>query len=133
MEIQVHKEKNLNNSIDLITLEENEIINWQMKNIICKIKLLTNEKGTGFLYKIPFPDKNNLLTVLITANHLINEEYLNRSKPIYISFNNHKIEKIIYLEDRIIYTNKDYDATIIEIKKTDEINQFFEFDENIKI
>ena len=52
----------------------NEILN-QMKNNICKIKL-GEEQGTGFFCKIPFPDKEKELKVLITNNHVINEDIL---------------------------------------------------------
>ena len=35
----------------------------QMEKNICKIKIEDNQ-GTGFFCKIPFPDLNNMLTVL---------------------------------------------------------------------
>ena len=37
-------------------------------------------KGTGFFCKIPFPNNNHLLPVLITNNHVMNELYLNFAK-----------------------------------------------------
>ncbi len=46
-----------------------------MEMSICKIKI-GKEQGTGFFCKIPFPDKNNLLKVLITNNHVIGEDIL---------------------------------------------------------
>ena len=36
----------------------------QMKNCICRIKF--REEGSGFFCLIPFPDKSNLLPVLMT-------------------------------------------------------------------
>ena len=70
-----------------ITSESTEIILSQMKKCICKIYMNNGNKGTGFFCKIPFPDKNKLLKVLITNNHVINETSLNK-KEIKILFNN---------------------------------------------
>ena len=47
----------------------------QMAKSICKIKI-GQEQGTGFFCKIPFPNKNNMLPVLITNNHVINGKLL---------------------------------------------------------
>ena len=52
-----------------ISLEGTEIIIEQMKKKVCKINI-GNKKGIGFFCKIPFPDINNLLPVLIT-NYII--------------------------------------------------------------
>ena len=46
-----------------------------MEKYICKIKAKNNQ-GTGFFTKIPFPTKDNMLTALMTNNHVINEEVL---------------------------------------------------------
>ena len=51
-----------------------EIINQMEKNI-SKIKIREN-KGTGLFCKIHITDKNNMLKVLITNNHVINEDIL---------------------------------------------------------
>ena len=37
------------------------------------------------------------------------------------------------MNKRKIYSNKEYDATIIEVNKDDEINNFLELDENLFI
>ena len=103
-------------------------INEQMNKIVCVIDL-GNMKGTGFFCKIPFPDNKNLLSVLITCNHIINEDYLTRNKSIFISFNNQNERREINLENRIQFTNKEYDITIIEIKQKDNINDFLEVEE----
>ena len=58
-----------------------------MKNYICKIFLPNGTKATGFFCKISFPDKNRLLTVLMTNNHVINEDY---QKNIHLLINNEK-------------------------------------------
>ena len=47
----------------------------QMRKDICKIKI-GEEQWTGFFCKIPFPNKDNMLPVLITNNHVINADVL---------------------------------------------------------
>ena len=71
---------------------------------------------------------------MITNNHVIGDDYINNNKTIKISLNNGK--KIIDIKldsSRKKYTNKEYDVTIIEIKKDDNIkdNSFLQIDENI--
>ena len=51
-----------------------------MENSICKIILEDGEKGNGFFCKIPF--NSNLLPVLITNNHVLNENYIENDKII---------------------------------------------------
>ena len=111
----------------IIELKNTEILLNQMKNYICKIFLPNGKKATGFFCKIPFPDKNRLLTVLITNNHVINEDY---QKKIYLLINNEK--KSLSLKKRLKYSNKTYDVTIIQIKeKEDEIENYLELDDII--
>ena len=51
---------------------------------------------------------------------------------IIISINNDKNKyREIKLDNRMKYTNKDYDITIIEIKEEDKINNYLELDEII--
>ena len=90
----MEKEKYLKNYPVPISLESTEKIITQMRNNICKIYINGNN-GTGFFCKIPFPDKNNLLTVFITNNHIINQDYLDKEENITISINNDKIIKTI--------------------------------------
>ena len=101
----------------------------QMKKCICKIKI-DKIQGTGFFCKIPFPTRENMLPVFITNNHIINEKFIEKKGnkiPIYIQ-EEPKIKKID-LNDRILYSNKNYDTTIIEIKDYDNINNFLELDD----
>ena len=112
-------------------IEGIKIILSQMENCICKI-IQKDRKGTGFFCKIPFPDKNNLLNVLLINNHILNENDINDNNTIkLIAYNkakNRKIEiEIIMDESRKIYTYKNdkegIDMTIIEIKPNkDKIN-----------
>ena len=120
------KEKKLNNYPEIVSLESTEKIINQMKKNIFKICLNDGSKGTGFFCKIPFINEN-VLNALITNNHVINLEM----EKITISINNDKEIKVIELNNRIKYTNKEYDITIIEIKEKDNINNYLELDENI--
>ena len=103
--------KKLDNSPNSVSLKGIEILLDQMKNMVCKIYVHEEFKGTGFFCKIPY--NVGLLSVLMTSNHIINESFLNTEKKLTISMNNRY--KKIELEKRIVYTNKDYDVTIIEI------------------
>ena len=105
----------------------------QLIDKICKIKIGT-EQGIGCFCKVPFPDKNNMLPILITNNIIIDDEILNNNnESIIIKINGEKNEKEFRLtNDRIKYTNKDYDTTIIEIKENeDEIKNYLELDDII--
>ena len=112
-------------------------IKEQMEKNIGKILIVTaqkSEQGTVFFCKIPFPDKNNMLPVLITNNHLIDEKILsNDNKKITISIKEKKDDIILSLKNRITYTNESYDITIIEIKKEEEdiIDNYLELDDLI--
>ena len=70
---------------------------------------------------------------MITNNHIIDSNYINNNKFILITLNNDKVDKTIKLNDKkIIYTNKEYDVTIIEIKpKEYDINSFMELEEKM--
>ena len=115
---------------NIISYECSKKIIEQMEKNICKIKI-GNEQGTGFFCKIPFPDMNNMLSVLITNNHVINEKILNiKDYNIEIDIKIENNIKKLNLNNRIKYTNKEYDITIIEIKKN-EINNYLELDDNI--
>jgi len=118
-----------------VDIEGTKLILFQMENCICKIINHNGIKGTGFFCKIPFPDKNNLLTVLITNNHILNEKDIENNKIIkLIIYNkNQKIEKRIKIDDsRKKYTKINDDITIIEIKSNkDDINYFLEIEDEI--
>ena len=115
-----------------ISLKQTEKIIDQLKNNICNIYLGSKGRGTGFFMKIKFPDHEHehehLLPVLVTCNHLIDKSFLSEKDKIDIEING-KL-KSIELKDRIKYTNKEKDITIIEInEKKDEIKNFLQLDE----
>ena len=120
-----------------ITYEKTKVILKQMETCICKIKIndINDIYGTGTFCKILYPNKNNFLPVLITNNHIINEEILkNENEKITIYFEPENKNMEFNMKDRIKYTSQKYDITIIEIKPNkDGINNFLELDENILI
>ena len=123
------KEKLLNKYPLPVTTDETEIILKQMKHSICKIQN-KNGNGTGFFCKI-FNKK-----LLLTNNHVINEEILKNNNIIKVKLNDNKIRKDIKIKD--YYTSKIYDTTIIEINDIDENINYLEiddeiFDENVNI
>ena len=131
--MEIIKEKELKNKPCAIPYECTEIILDQMKKNICKIKMKDGSQGTGFFCKIPFPNIDNLLPVLITNNHVINPELLlKENEKVSLAIKNDKKVKTINLNNRITYTNPDYDITILELKEEkDEIKNYLELDELI--
>jgi hypothetical protein len=93
--------------------EQTKVILSQLDNCICKVCEEENKKGTGFFCLLPNPDICHLLPVLITNNHVLNEDDLKKEK-IKILLN----ENIIYLKlnNRKKFTDKKIDVTVIEIK-----------------
>ena len=115
----------------MVSYECTKKITEQMEKYICKIKV-GQDQATGFFCKIPFPDKENMLPVFMTNNHVINENILNnKDEKISIDIYEELNTKYLNLNDRIKYTNEEYDTTIIEIKETDDIKNFLELDEKI--
>ena len=122
-----------------VDLEGTKLILSQMENCICKIVKDNGQKGTGFFCNIPFPDKNNLLNVLITNNHILNENDIKNDKIIKLIMYNkgQNIAKEIEIDDSrkkltIFKKEEGIDVTIIEIKPNkDNINNFLDIDDKI--
>ena len=98
------------------------------KNGICEIKLLKGF-GSGFFCKIPYTEDNNhLIPVLITCNHVLSKDLINKNNI------NIKIDgqtKTISLNQRKIWADEIIDFTCIEIKENeDSIDTFFYLDDN---
>ena len=112
-----------------VSLEGTKQILFQMEKCICKIYLKDGGIGTGFFCKIPFNHK--LIPVLITNNHILNENDIKDNSIIRITINNERKE--IKIDNyRRKYTNSDSDIniTIIEIRPDkDGIYNFLEIDE----
>ena len=120
----------LNGYSSYITIEKmTQIMNY-MKKTICIIEHI-NGNGTGFFCKIK--DKNeNTIYVLITNNHIIDEDIILRDKVIKVYLNDKTSRKIEISENKKLYTSKKYDTTIIQINPEKEnINDFLELDDII--
>ena len=126
------EEENLEDYPDIITSEKTEIILSQMKKNICKIYMDDGSKGTGFFCKIPVLNKDHFITVLVTNNHLIDENHMKKESIIIFTINNDKIQHKLSIGERKVYTSKKYDTTIIEIyEDKDNIHDFLEIDFDI--
>ena len=127
---QIDEEKLLNKYTLPVTIDETELILKQMRNSICKIE---NEKGKGTGFFCEISNKK----LLITNNHIINEEIIKDKNKIKVKLNDNTIKKDIEIKD--YYTSIEYDTTIIEINDNDENINYLEIDddmlddENIKI
>jgi len=110
-------------------MNRKKIIN-QMEKTICRLKI-EDEQGTGFFCRIPFPNKKNMLPVLITNNHIINDKILYKNNEIITLYMQEIGKKNIDLNNRLKYTNKEYDITIIELLEKDKINNYLKLDEDI--
>ena len=112
-----------------ISIEGTKKILSQMENNICKIYKNDGGKGTGFFCNINY--NNKIIPIMMTNNHVIDEKYLKENTKIKITLNDDKIIKIINLDDnRLIYSNEEYDTTIIEIyPEKDNIKNFMEIDD----
>ena len=113
-----------------ITLENYEKIQNQARKCLCFCVFYSQNycyAANGLLCKLPFPDKNNLLPVLIIdSNSVIS------SPTIKIKMKDDNREKVIYLKDRITWSNFDYNISIIEIKENiDKINNFIFVDDKL--
>ena len=64
---------------NIIPYECTKKVIQQMEKNICKIKT-DKDQGTGFFCKIPFPDMNNMLPVIITNYHVIDEKILEKGQ-----------------------------------------------------
>ena len=127
------KESLFTNNPNMITFECYEKIGAQMENCICQIDR-GDAMGTACFCKIPFPDLEHTLPVLITNNHVIDEELLfKKNGKIRISIKKENNFKEIYLDGRkkMTFSENNLDITIIEIKEEDNIKNFLELDDKI--
>ena len=107
----------------------------KFKKCVCKLKIatdnITTSFGTGFFCYIP--SKN--FRVLITNNHLINDDFLKKENELKLYFqgdDKEEEEKIINLKSRRMkFTDVKLDFTAIEIIDEDLIDNSFEVDEEL--
>ena len=107
------------------------------KKCLCRIKISESryqKYGSGFFCSIPLTNTIYKIPVLITANHVLNEENIKNSKQILIEYGDNG-ERFILTFDKEskIYTHKEFDITIIKIEKKNELFNkciFMEIDED---
>ena len=127
-----YEEKILKGQMKPVSRDAYKIIDNQMDKFICKIYGINEKVGTGFFCKIPFPDEFKLIPVLITNNHILNENEILNDRIIKISLDDDKIKKDIKkYPERKSYTSSKYDTTIIEIfPDKDDIRNFLDLENN---
>ena len=95
----------------------------------CICKISAKSIGTGFFCKMTY--ENELVPVLITNYHVIDDNYVgsNNSLKVYI---NEDYKFININKNRIIYSssNNEYDIMIIRLQDG-EIDHYLKIDENI--
>ena len=101
---------------------------------ICKIESKDGNHGTGFFCTLKYLESWETYNVLITNEHILTERDLSPGNIVKFSINNGKNNFEIKIDDkRIVYTSREYDTSIIEIKPEDGIakDAFFEIDDKI--
>ena len=126
MRKDIEDERSINDYSFEISIRKTEIILKQLKKCVCKI-YNQKENGSGFFCKIPYKDNNEYkeIKALITCHHVLGKgkDDLIKGKKITLSFYDERNAYSIILDDkRIVWTNIEYDITIIEIKPKDQIN-----------
>ena len=106
-----------------------EIINKQLEVSLCRIKNKNNKEGIGFFCNIPFPTSQTMLPVLITNNHILEENEISIGKNINITLNSKKKIILNINGSRRIYNKKG--IIMIEILEKDklDIKHFLMFDD----
>ena len=117
----IHNEINNNNDDSII---KKYVIKFEMEAKIKEKDEYTS--GIGILCNIP----SKKIKALITFNHMINIDFLNKTKKMELYINDKEIE-IDMKKNRYKYTNKDLNITIIEILAIDKINIFVDIDKYI--
>ena len=119
------------NYIDPLDIEGTNEILKQMQTSICKICAEKTIFATGFFCNIIH--EKIKIPVLMTNNHVINEEYIKKNKKIILMINNGKFNRKIEIDkDRLYYSSLKYDTTIIELfPEKDNIKYFLDLEDNI--
>ena len=99
-----NKEIIIKDSLKPISLPKQKEITRQTEKCVCKIHISGNN-GRGFFSKIPYQD--NLITVIITNNHVLKANDILENKIITFSINNN-IKDIKIDKERKTYTSEKY-------------------------
>ena len=111
---------------------------WLAKKSICKI-VLNNPKfgeirGSAFCCLIPLINKKNKIPALIANNHLLSEENLTIGNKIILEYDSNNGYAFTIDENTKLYSSREYDITIIEMKNYNDISNqliFMDIDEDI--
>ena len=95
---EANNEKKLEDYPSPVTVEGAKIILKQLEKCSCKIEN-QNCKGTGFFCHIPY--ENRKLNVMITNNHIINDNILKNNGTINVTLNDDKEFKYINIKDKL--------------------------------
>ena len=102
------------------------IIDKQQQKSICKIRINYDDIGYGFLALSPLTNKK-ILVAKIDSSY-----FLSKENDIKLIINNKDPILLMSNEQRIIYSNGNFNITILELKESDGINEenflFFDFD-----
>jgi len=132
-EENIHKEISLkNHGIPIQKTEINKLFQ-KGTDSMCKIHILKNGKsgtGTGFFCSLKHSNLN-LNIVLLTNNHVLDEDYLKEGNVIEYEYGNEIINQIKITKERRVFTNKDLDYSCIEIFENDKILNYFEINDDI--
>ena len=123
----IKKEKYIENATSSVFINGIETILTQMKKCICKIYGKNEMCSTGFFCKIPFPDAQHLMPVLVTTDFAIDAEKLTTK----ISLNDENEFRELKLDKRKLLMNRKLNCAIIELLPDDKINDFLELDESV--
>ena len=133
--LQIKGNEILRNKKSIISFGSGESILDVMNKRLCKIYKANGKFGSGFFCRIPrIPsfEKFNLLTVLVTSNSVLDENSIKNGQEIKFSLKNGSIKKTIIIDsERKIYTNKDLDVSIVEIKSNDGISSYLDINEKL--
>ena len=117
-----------------ISFKKLEDLKQKSENSTCIIKYIANI-GTGFFFKYNIRNSNRYF--LITNEHILNNNSLDKKNTEIIIIYKKKEEKIKLDNTRLKFSNKQFDYSIIEILKTDVIfkkikdKDYFEIDNYI--
>ena len=117
-----------------LTLKEQRNVTSQMISSLCKIFNNDNGCGSGFFCSLKYSEKEPPIKTLITNNHVLDIQDIALDKIIKIAINDYASSRRIKIgEKRKLYTNTEYDITIIEIKDTDDLNfvKYLEIDKKV--
>ena len=97
------------------------------ENCICKI--IGKNKGTGFFSKIEY--EGNLVPVLITNYHVIDDDYMEKNNKLNYYINK-DLNVIDINKDSKLYSSSDYKYDIMIIRlKEGQAKAYLEIDNNI--